>query len=485
MSTTDTETSGSTSTPARLRLADPGTRTFLQLLANVLPVSVMNLSMWFALTFFVYLETKSVFATGIIAGIFLVSTAGTGIFFGGIVDHHRKKSVMQMSAAISLGLYAAGLVFYLATPVEVWKDPTNVRLWVLVVLLMAGMIVGNLRTIALPTVVTALFDEARRDKANGLVGTASGISFLISSVISGLLVAVSGMLGMLVLAVVVLVAALVHLQNVRVPESLAVAAADAADKKLDLRGTIRIVGQTPGLFALIIFTTINNFLFGGFMALMDPYALSMMSVEVWGLALGALSSLTIIGGVLIAKTGLSSNPVRLLLLINLALWTATIIFPMQGSIVLLMSGLAVFMLLMPFAEAAEQTVLQKVVPYERQGRVFGFAQSVEMSASPLTAFLISPLAQFVFMPLMTDGAGAELIGHWFGTGPERGIALVFVVMGVSGLALTAYALTTKHYRKLSARYRNAATDETSSVADDHLDVDQPEVDQPVLVGAAA
>ena len=57
---------------------------------------------------------------------------------------------------------------------------------------------------------------------------------------------------------------------------------------------------------------------------------------------------------------------------------------------------------MPYIEAAEQTVLQRVVPYERQGRVFGFAQSVEQSASPLTAFLISPLAQFVFIPFMTD-----------------------------------------------------------------------------------
>lgn len=461
MSTTATDTQGRPTDPTRLSPADPAVRTFLQLLGNVLPVSVINLSMWFAVTFFVYLQTASVFATGIIAGIYLVSTAGTGIFFGGIVDHHRKKTVLQASAAISLGLYATALVFYLANPADAWRQPADPRLWVLVVLLMAGMIVGNLRTIALPTVVTALFDEARRGRANGLIGTTSGVSFLISSVISGVLVGATGMLGMLVLGVVVLAASLLHLRSVRVPESLAAAAADPADKKLDLRGTICIVGQTRGLFALIIFTTINNFLFGGFMALMDPYGLSMMSVQVWGLALGALSSLTIIGGLLITKTGLSSNPVRLLLMINLALWTVTIIFPLQASIILLLGGMAAFMLLMPFAEASEQAVLQKVVPYDRQGRVFGFAQSVEQSASPLTAFLISPLAQFVFMPFMTDGAGADLIGGWFGTGPERGIALVFVIMGVAGLALTAFALTTKHYRALSSRFRGAAQAETS------------------------
>ena len=97
----------------------------------------------------------------------------------------------------------------------------------------------------------------------------------------------------------------------------------------------------------------------------------------------------------------------------------------------------VYMLLMPFAEAAEQTILQRVVPYERQGRVFGFAQSVEQAASPLTAFLIGPIAQFVRHPVHDRRRRApRTIGGWFGTGPDRGIALVFVLTGVLGLVAT-------------------------------------------------
>ena len=134
------------------------------------------------------------------------------------------------------------------------------------------------------------------------------------------------------------------------------------------------------------------------------------------------------------------------------LWSVTALFPLQASIVMLVIGMAVYMVLVPYAEAAEQTILQRVVPYERQGRVFGFAQSVELAASPLTAFLIGPLTQLVFIPFMTDGAGAELIGDWFGTGPARGIALVFVLTGVLGVLLTVYALNSRYYRQLSARY---------------------------------
>ena len=136
--------------------------------------------------------------------------------------------------------------------------------------------------------------------------------------------------------------------------------------------------------------------------------------------------------------------------------TTCIFFTIQPSIVLLAIGCAIWFLVSPYAEAAEQTTLQKVVPLERQGRVFGFAQSIEQSASPLTAFIIGPLTQFFFIPLMTTGAGAALIGSWFGTGPDRGIAIVFTLAGVIGLTVTLLAFRTKYYRQLSARYLGAA-----------------------------
>jgi DHA3 family multidrug efflux protein-like MFS transporter len=73
-------------------------------------------------------------------------------------------------------------------------------------------------------------------------------------------------------------------------------------------------------------------------------------------------------------------------------------------------------------------------------------------AAPLTAFLISPLTEFVFQPFMTDGAGADLIGGWFGTGPARGIALVLMLLAVLGLVLTALALASRQYRTMSRHY---------------------------------
>ena len=178
----------------------------------------------------------------------------------------------------------------------------------------------------------------------------------------------------------------------------------------------------------------------------------MMAVQHWGLLWGVISPAFIISGIVISRTGLGPAPLRTLMIVNLIAWAVAAVFTIQPWIWLLGAGCFIWMFLGPFAEAAEHTTLQKVVPYERQGRVFGFAQSVEQAASPLTAFLIGPLTQFIVIPFMTDGAGAAAIGDWFGTGPARGIALVFTVAGLVGLVATVVAFNSRYYRQLSAAY---------------------------------
>ena len=426
--------------------------TFHQLLGNNLVANITNFMVWFALTFWVFLETRSVFATGMVAGIFLVLTAGLGIWFGSLVDHHGKRTVMMGSSVASFIFYAASLAYYLSEPEQRFTDVAGISLWLFIVIVMFGVIAGNVRTIALPTIVTALVPEPDRDKANGLVGMVTGVGFLTTSAISGFLLAWGGMSATLIVAMGLTLLVLVHLLFVRFVEPRA-EGHDDAPKRIDLAGTIRIVAGVPGLFALILFGAFNNFLGGVFMALMDAYGLSLMKVQEWGLLWAFVSCAFIASGIVISRTGLGSNPLRTLMIVNLIMWSVAAVFTIQSSIPLLVVGCVIWMFLGPFAEASEQTTLQKVVPYDRQGRVFGFAQSVEQAASPLTAFLIAPLAQFVFIPLMTTGAGADAIGDWFGRGPERGIALVFTVAGAFGVLMTIAAFNSSFYHRLSAAYR--------------------------------
>jgi MFS transporter, DHA3 family, multidrug efflux protein len=426
-------------------------KSFYQLLANTIVANVTNMTVWFALIFYVYLETRSVIATSIVSGIYLVAVALSGIWFGGLVDRYKKKYVMLISGVVSLVIYAIGFVVYSASAPEAFKDPASLTLWIFVPLLLTGVIAGNIRNIALPTLITILVPEDGRDKANGLAGTATGIAFLIVSAISGFLVGHSGMYLVLILAMLMMAVTLVHLFVLPIPEK-EVVHLDGKPARLDLRGTFVIVSAVPGLLALIFFATFNNFLGGVFMGLMDAYGLSLVSVETWGVLWAVLSTGFIVGGLVIAKWGLGKNPLRALFAANICIWTICAVFTLNPSIMLLAGGMYIYLSVVPFIEAAEHTIIQKVVPHERQGRVFGFAQSVELAASPLMTFFIGPIAQLIFIPFMTTGAGVDLIGDWFGSGPDRGIALVFTLAGIIGLIVTLIAMNTKYYRMLSERY---------------------------------
>lgn len=431
------------------------TKTFHAVLANSLAASVINNFVWFAVTFWVYLETKSVIATSVMAGIYTITVALSGLFLGALVDRYPKKKVMLLSSFGSLGLYALAGAVFVSTPPAVFMNPSSAPLWLFIVLALAGAIAGNLRGIALATLVTILIPEEGRDKANGLVGTANGVAFLAASIFSGLAVGFLGIAWMLGIALGLTLLVLVHLGTVPIPALSGgprPAAAPPHADHLDLRGTIRAVQLVPGLFGLIFFHTFNNFLGGIFMSLMDAYGLLLVSVQVWGALWGFLSLGFIVGGMVVARQGLGRNPLRTLFLANLAMWAICCVFTLQASILLLATGMFVWLCLIPAVEAAEQTILQKVVPPERQGRVFGFAQSVEQAASPVTAFVIGPIAQWFFIPFMTTGVGVELLGPWFGMGTDRGLALLFTLAGLLGLLVTLMAMRSEAYQALSENY---------------------------------
>ena len=78
-------------------------QTFRLLVANTLIATVTNNFIWFALTFWVYLETRSVMATAIIGGGYMLLFAVSGMFFGTFVDRHPRKTSMLLSSGLSLG----------------------------------------------------------------------------------------------------------------------------------------------------------------------------------------------------------------------------------------------------------------------------------------------------------------------------------------------------------------------------------------------
>lgn len=441
------------------------------MLANTLLANTTTSFLWFCLSFWIYLETRNVGLTGVINGLYMGLLAVGSIFFGSVVDHHRKKTVMLFASTITLVFFCFAAVVWL-----LWVDPARVRADAPAVLLFAGLIlvgavVEQMRNIALSTTVTLLVPEDRRDRANGLVGIVQGTAFLITSALSGLSIGYLGMGTSLWIALALTVATLVHLLPIQIREADITTsvqppgAAEVTTAGLDLRGSWLLIRLVPGLLALILFSSFNNLMGGVYTALMDPYGLELYGPQLWGVVLAVTSAGFILGGLMVSKVGLGRNPVRTLLLVNLVAALIGVIFTVREWGWLFAVGVFIFMSVLPAAEAAEQTILQRVVPFRQQGRVFGLAIAVELAANPVSGIIVAVVAQSYVIPWMPTPSGRGMFGRLLGEGDTRGMALMVITSSLVMLVVVLLAFFSRPYRRLSEYYATTSQDIAGETGD--------------------
>ncbi len=427
-----------------------GMRVFLHLLVNTAVANLTTNFLWFALVFWVFIETRSILATGVLGGAYMLIIALSSMYFGSLVDRFRKLRVMRLSAWISLVAFLIACTMFFALGERPLLDLAAPWFWVFAVVVLVGCVVELLRNLALSTTVTLLVPTERHANANGLVGTVQGLAFIATSVFSGLSVGLLGMGPTMLISAVCTAVPLVHLHLIRVSEPEIVH--DPERKAIDFRGGFLAVLAVPGLLALIIFTTFNNLTGGVFMALLDPYGLTLFPVEMWGIWFGVASTGFVVGGAVVAKWGLGKNPIRTMLVLVACTGVLGGLFTLREWGWLFVAGIWLFMAVMPAIEAAEQTVIQRVVPFEKQGRVFGFAMTFEAATAPITSFLIAPIAEFWIVPYMETSDGRATWGWLLGDGDARGIALIFLFAGLVSILLAVGASLTRSYRLLSRSY---------------------------------
>ena len=106
-------------------------------------------------------------------------------------------------------------------------------------------------------------------------------------------------------------------------------------------------------------------------------------------------------------------------------------------------GLAQFVILffIPISASLSQAVWQKKVAPDIQGRVFAIRAMIAWSIIPISNLIAGPLADKVFGPLLLAGSplADTFIGALIGVGPGRGIGLIYMLSGVSLLAISIFA----------------------------------------------
>ncbi|HLF37404.1 MAG TPA: hypothetical protein VI520_05665 [Anaerolineales bacterium] len=104
----------------------------------------------------------------------------------------------------------------------------------------------------------------------------------------------------------------------------------------------------------------------------------------------------------------------------------------------------------PLASGSSQAIFQSKVAPAVQGRVFAIRTLISRSMLPLAYASAGPLADRLFEPMLRDPASAlsRTIGAVIGTGPGRGMGLMFILGGVALLAATAAAYANPRIRHI-------------------------------------
>lgn len=386
-----------------------------------------TLATTFALGVWVFERTRSVtlFST------LVVSSMLTGIVVaplaGVLADRHDRRWLMLLGQA---GACASVVAMALAHRAGLLSLPVLLPLLVLHAAFEALLLNVFSASTAL------LVPEGQLDRANGMVQLGDGIALIAAPTAAGLLLPAIGLGGIFLIDIATFLYAISVLWFVRVPRVPGPPREGAGTFLREARAGLDLLRAEPGLSALLMVGLAGTFVMAMVQLLFSPLILGFAGPS----ALGIIES---VGGVgfLAGSVALSiwGGPRRraggVLVFMSLQ---AGVLFLAAARPSVVLAGVGCFLVLatLPFIMGLSQTLWQRRVPLDLQGRVFAFRTMAGRTVYTLASLCAGPLSDGLFEPWMRRGGVLEAaLGPLLGAGPGRGVALLFVALG--GLLLCA------------------------------------------------
>jgi predicted MFS family arabinose efflux permease len=352
-----------------------------------------------ALLWFVLQVTGSGAAVGLVILCFDLPGLVTGSIFGRLLDRYQPRLVMGFDNLARAALIAAIPTLYAVGSLQLWH--------VFALALLAGAL-SPATTAGVRVFVPQLVDDGDLDRANALTATSLQFSYLAGPLAAGFVVArLGGPWALLIDAASFLLMGLLALTLPTIIREPSVAQHAAAKRWLGFGAlfSLRYVS------ALTLLSLVFFFSYGPLEAALPVYSGQSLHANadgyglLWmGFGVGAFA------GVL-TLTRLSRR------------WRPSIALPMIAVLwgallcpLLLIRQLPLAMLFLGIAGASwapytpmETTLLQRLVPAEIRGQVFGARHSLVAAAAPLGAALGGVLLQYLSAPLVIAISGVACI----------------------------------------------------------------------------
>lgn len=403
----------------------------------------------FALGVYVYESTRSATAFALSILAFTIP----GVFFspiaGALVDRFPRRWMMILS---DTGAGLSSLVIFILLL------SGNLEIWHIYVANFFSSLFNTFQWPAHSAATTMLVPQEHLGRAGGMVQIGEAIAQLLSPAIAGVLFVTAGMQSIILVDFVTFAFAVGSLLLVRIPEP--VRSAEDQESRRSITKNIRFgfdyIRQRRGLFLLLMYFASVNFFFSMVGPLLTPMMLELGSADEVGLASSAIGLGMLIGTLIMSAWGGPKR--RVFGVLGAGIWMSLMLLLMAGIPSLLTIGVVGFllMLVMPMMNGSSQALWQSKTDPDVQGRVFSVRRMLAQFTAPIAILLAGPLVDNVFRPAMEEGGALAntFVGQIMGVGPGRGVALLFVFVGLSQLLITLFALTRPRLRNVDLEIPN-------------------------------
>jgi len=445
-------------TAPRVKAPAQGFRTFSIIWAGQLISLIGSGLTGFALGVWVYQRTGSVTQFALIS----LFTALPGILFsplaGALVDRWDRRWAMILSDSGSALCTLSMALLLLANRLEVWHIYLAMGL---------SSTFSAFQWPAYSAATTLLVPKKHLGRASGMVQFGQALAQIISPTLAGVLMGIIQVQGIILIDFATFFFALFTLLLVRIPRPERTAAGEAGQGSLWREAAYggKYILARPGLLGLLLLFATTNFAAGIVQVLFTPLVLSFATTAILGaiLSVGGLGFLS--GGLTMSVWG--GPKVRVygiylfLLLQGCVLFAAGL--PPQAT--LLGAAAFLYFFAVPIVNGCSQAIWQTKTAPDVQGRVFAVRRMIAWSSLPLAYLVAGPLADKVFEPLMTqDGALADSVGRFIGTGTGRGIGLLYILLGVMTLLATLAAVLYPRLRYVEVELPDFVADKAGGEA---------------------
>jgi MFS family permease len=406
----------------------PSFKRFFPIAASQLVSAVGSAMTEFAVPLWIYTTTGSVakFAlmavAGLVPGLLALPVAGA------LTDRLSRRKVML---AGDTAAFTVQLVF----GILLWTGHLGVTgIYPLLACLSVAL---TFQRIAYFSAVPQLVPKHSLGHAVGLMQMGTGTAQLLVPIFAVGLLAGIGLGGIVGLDIASYAVAIVTLLLVRFPATMAWRRKESF--LAEMLGGLRYSLGSRGFVGMLGFFIVMNIFLAPLMLMFGPLVLTFARLADVG-RISVLAGAGVIAGGLAMMTwgGPRHHRMRGVLLCTVALGCFCMIAGLRSSLPVIAVGVCGMTAWLTLLNGIYTTIVQVKVPQRFHGRVFAIQTLIAWSTLPVGYGLVAPNVVGQLSPLMAKGGAlASTAGALIGTGPGRGIGLMYVLFG---LALVAVAL---------------------------------------------